>query len=150
MTTPVRSGGLAEDSGRHHLLVPVCTPSLEAPRDEECGARRTGKGTGLMVAAGVVAWSVKIADPGISPNEEGLPGLPVVRSIVGALLTWGLVACVAGLVVSVIGQDASRRSQTRLHPSRPDDFVPTKCPRSTSVSCVQDPNVASDLLLRWS
>lgn len=42
------------------------------------------------------------ADPGISPNESGLPGLPVVREIVGALLTWGLVACVAGLVISAI------------------------------------------------
>ena len=55
-----------------------------------------------MVAARVVAWSVQLGDPGISPNEDGLPGLPVVRSIVGALLTWGLIACVAGLVVSVI------------------------------------------------
>ena len=55
-----------------------------------------------MVATRVVAWSVHLGDPGISPNEDGLPGLPVVRSIVGALLTWGLVACVAGLVVSVI------------------------------------------------
>ena len=41
-------------------------------------------------------------DPGITPNESGLPGLAVLRQIVGALLTWGLVACVAGLVVSVI------------------------------------------------
>lgn len=41
-------------------------------------------------------------DPGVSPNQDGLPGLEVIRSIVGALLTWGLVACVAGLVVSVI------------------------------------------------
>ena len=45
---------------------------------------------------------VVTADPRISPNESGLPGLPVLRQIVGALLTWGLVACVAGLVVSVI------------------------------------------------
>jgi hypothetical protein len=43
-----------------------------------------------------------VADPGITPNQSGLPGLSVVRGIVGALLTWGLVACVAGLVVSVI------------------------------------------------
>lgn len=55
-----------------------------------------------MVTSRVLGWSVRLANPGISPNEDGLPGLPVVRSIVGALLTWGLVACVAGLVVSVI------------------------------------------------
>ena len=41
-------------------------------------------------------------DPGIKPNSSGLPGLAVMRTIVGALLTWGLLACVAGLVVSVI------------------------------------------------
>jgi hypothetical protein len=45
---------------------------------------------------------VLAADPGISPNNAGLPGLSVLKQIVGALLTWGLVACVAGLVVSVI------------------------------------------------
>lgn len=50
----------------------------------------------------MVVRAVTAVDPGISPNEDGLPGLPVVRSIVGALLTWGLIACVAGLVVSVI------------------------------------------------
>lgn len=56
-----------------------------------------------VLSSGLVAvgrwWA---ADPGIRPNESGLPGLPVLRQIVGALLTWGLVACVAGLVVSVI------------------------------------------------
>ena len=31
-----------------------------------------------------------------------MPGLEVVREMAGALLTWGLVACVAGLVISVI------------------------------------------------
>ena len=55
-----------------------------------------------MVTSRLATWSLLAADPGITPNEDGLPGLPVVRSIVGALLTWGLVACVAGLVVSVI------------------------------------------------
>ena len=49
------------------------------------------------------------ADPGITPNESGLPGLMVVRQIVGALLTWGLVACVAGLVVSVITWAVARQ-----------------------------------------
>jgi hypothetical protein len=48
--------------------------------------------------AGSLSW----ADPGIAPNSDGLPGLTVVKTMVGALLTWGLVACVAGLVISVI------------------------------------------------
>ena len=49
-----------------------------------------------------VLGRVSAADPGITPNSTGLPGLAVVQQIVGALLTWGLIACVAGLVVSVI------------------------------------------------
>jgi hypothetical protein len=53
-------------------------------------------------AAPSVGGSVWAANPGVTPNEDGLPGLTVLRQIVGALLTWGLLACVAGLVVSVI------------------------------------------------
>ncbi|MBN9374591.1 MAG: hypothetical protein J0I40_04195, partial [Cellulomonas sp.] len=49
------------------------------------------------------------ADPGITPNDNGLPGLAVLRQIVGALLTWGLVACVAGLVISVITWAVARQ-----------------------------------------
>jgi len=45
---------------------------------------------------------VGFADPGITPNSDGLPGLAVVKTMVGALLTWGLVACVAGLVLAVV------------------------------------------------
>ena len=52
---------------------------------------------------------VPTADPGITPNDSGLPGLAVLRQIVGALLTWGLVACVAGLVVSVITWAVARQ-----------------------------------------
>ena len=48
-------------------------------------------------------------DPGITPNDSGLPGLAVLRQIVGALLTWGLVACVAGLVISVITWAVARQ-----------------------------------------
>ena len=55
-----------------------------------------------MSSTTVLFASLTAGDPGISPNESGLPGLGVLRQIVGALLTWGLVACVAGLVVSVI------------------------------------------------
>lgn len=46
------------------------------------------------------AAAVVTQDPGISPNSNGLPGLPALRQMVGALLTFGLVACVAAFVVS--------------------------------------------------
>lgn len=41
-------------------------------------------------------------DPGVSANSSGLPGLAQLREIVGALLTFGLVACVAALVISAV------------------------------------------------
>lgn len=49
-------------------------------------------------------------DPGITPNSDGLPGLTQLKDIVGALLTWGLVACVAGLVISAIVWGVSSNS----------------------------------------
>ena len=36
----------------------------------------------------------------IQPNTTGLPGLAALESIVGALLTFGLVAAVAGVAIS--------------------------------------------------
>lgn len=52
--------------------------------------------------AGTALAAMGFADPGITPNSDGLPGLSIVKTMVGALLTWGLVACVAGLVLAVI------------------------------------------------
>lgn len=65
------------------------------------------------MSAGATIWTppipvasstarVLVGDPGVRPNDDGLPGLGVVQQIVGALLTWGLLVCVAGLVVSVM------------------------------------------------
>ncbi len=41
-------------------------------------------------------------DPGVTPNTSGLPGLEQLKQIVGALLTFGLVGCVAALVGSAV------------------------------------------------
>ncbi len=41
-------------------------------------------------------------DPGVHSNSSGLPGLAQLRQIVGAMLTFGLVACVAALVASAV------------------------------------------------
>lgn len=38
----------------------------------------------------------------VHPNRTGLPGIEELAQIVGALLTFGLIAAVAGLVISAI------------------------------------------------
>ncbi len=47
-----------------------------------------------------------LADPpptiNITPNSDGLPGILPVGKMVGALLTYGLIAALAGLVISAI------------------------------------------------
>lgn len=43
-----------------------------------------------------------LADPGVRPNHSGLPGMGLAREIVGALLTFGLIASVAGLAISAM------------------------------------------------
>jgi hypothetical protein len=43
---------------------------------------------------------VILQDPGVSPNTNGLPGLPEVRTLAGATVTFALVACVVALVLS--------------------------------------------------
>jgi hypothetical protein len=42
------------------------------------------------------------APPNIEPNTDGLPGVQAAQSIVGALLTLGLIAAVAGIAVGSI------------------------------------------------
>jgi hypothetical protein len=41
-------------------------------------------------------------NPGINPNTTGLPGLGTSSDIVGALISYGLIACVAGIVISAL------------------------------------------------
>jgi hypothetical protein len=43
---------------------------------------------------------VTMQDPGVSPNTNGLPGLPEVRTLAGATITFALVACVVALIIS--------------------------------------------------
>ncbi|MBP2351712.1 hypothetical protein JOF29_002795 [Kribbella aluminosa] len=41
-----------------------------------------------------------LQDPGVSPNATGLPGLPEVRTLAGATITFALVSCVVALIIS--------------------------------------------------
>lgn len=54
------------------------------------------------VTAKLAAVAVAMDDPGIKPNQGGLPGVGEAKNIVGALLVYGLIACVAGCVISAI------------------------------------------------
>jgi hypothetical protein len=38
----------------------------------------------------------------VSPNTSGLPGISEAENIVGALLTFGLIAALAGLIIAAI------------------------------------------------
>ena len=59
--------------------------------------------TWSLIYAADLLGSVFAIDPGVQPNDDGLPGLSVLKQMVGALLTWGLLACVAGLVQMTTG-----------------------------------------------
>jgi hypothetical protein len=39
-------------------------------------------------------------DPGVTPNSNGLPGLPALRQLAGAVMTFSLVICVVAFVIS--------------------------------------------------
>lgn len=49
-----------------------------------------------------MSLSVLMAGPNITPNSDGLPGASEAEKIVGALLTFGLIACVAGIAIAAI------------------------------------------------
>lgn len=55
-----------------------------------------------MPASLLPALAVIAQDPGVNPNSSGLPGLSQLRTIVGAMLTFGLVACVAATVIAAV------------------------------------------------
>ncbi|MGW6278445.1 DUF6112 family protein [Kribbella sp. NPDC055071] len=44
--------------------------------------------------------TVMLQDPGVTPNTNGLPGLPAVRTLAGATVTFALVACVVALIIA--------------------------------------------------
>lgn len=46
-------------------------------------------------------------DPGITPNTDGLPGLPELRHMIGALLPFGLAVCVAVFAISAAAWGAA-------------------------------------------
>src|SRR5689334_18576768 len=55
---------------------------------------RAAKGTTMKT------WMIPSVD--VPPNQNGLPGIAAIEKIVGALLTFGLIASVAGIAISAI------------------------------------------------
>lgn len=53
-----------------------------------------------MFRYALLRQTVIMQDPGVSPNSNGLPGLPEVRILAGSTVTFALVTCVVALVLS--------------------------------------------------
>ena len=56
----------------------------------------------VALGVSVLVSAFPAADPGIKPNSTGIPGLSTLQSIAGGLLTAGLIACVAGIVIAAM------------------------------------------------
>ncbi|MBS3940778.1 MAG: hypothetical protein KG028_07445 [Actinobacteria bacterium] len=50
----------------------------------------------------VTVWQVAVGQVSITPNDSGLPGIASLRTIVGAVMTIGLVLSVLALIVSAV------------------------------------------------
>lgn len=50
----------------------------------------------------VLAGGLNMADPGIEPKRNGLPGMTVLEKLVGGLMFGGLIVAVAALIISAI------------------------------------------------
>jgi len=57
---------------------------------------------GTSLGANALGHDVGPVLADVTPNSTGLPGISTLTNIVGALLTIGLIACVAGLVIAAI------------------------------------------------
>lgn len=56
----------------------------------------------LIVDTLTLATSLVPADINIPPNDDGLPGIAALRTIVGAVMTVGLILSVLALIISAI------------------------------------------------
>jgi hypothetical protein len=61
-----------------------------------------GLPAGLARAAGSARPSMLLADVHITPNDTGLPGIAALRTIVGAVMTVGLILSVLALVMAAV------------------------------------------------
>ncbi|GAA1836382.1 DUF6112 family protein [Nocardioides hankookensis] len=57
---------------------------------------------GQYVASQVTAFVVRAGDPGISPNNNGLPGVQLAKKMAGGLLVFGFIGCFVALVLAAI------------------------------------------------
>lgn len=54
----------------------------------------------VFIGNALLRQMVILQDPGVTPNTNGLPGLPAVRTLVSATITFALVSCVVALIIS--------------------------------------------------
>lgn len=71
-----------------------------------------------QLTAGLAPGRNVLANVNISPNKDGLPGVSAASKIVGALLTFGLVAAVAGIAIGAIVWAVGTHSSNPHHATR--------------------------------
>jgi MFS family permease len=59
----------------------------------------------------MVLTSLLMADVGVSPNINNLPGGPVVQSLTDGLAGWALIAAVLGMVIGAVAWAFGQHSQ---------------------------------------
>jgi hypothetical protein len=62
--------------------------------------------------------AIVLADIKVDPNSDGLPGVNAALRIVGALLTFGLIAATAGVVLSAMVWAVGSHASNPHHASR--------------------------------
>jgi hypothetical protein len=72
-------------------------------------------------------WQRALAAPNISPNGDGLPGVSEAEKIVGALLTFGIIAAIGGIAVSAIVWSIGSHSANPHFASRGKTGVMVAC-----------------------
>jgi hypothetical protein len=105
-------------SGRHD----GCRPAPHVPaigRVDPSGlALHRPKGTTMNHLQINHATSTLLADVQITPNKDGLPGVNAALRIVGALLTFGLIAAVAGIAIGAMVWAVGSHTSNPHHASR--------------------------------
>jgi hypothetical protein len=83
--------------------------------------------TGIIMARVLTGLSAAGPSVDVGPNRDGLPGVSEAIKIVGALLTFGLIASVAGIALSAAAWAVGHHSSNPQYAGRGKTGVLASC-----------------------